>query len=182
MVRCFKYIVSLFCFTLISIQISYGQDNYPTPPENRNSLFYIQRSGNTNTIVYDAHVDAKNQIESSNPITVYWRRYDETGQIKALNFIERKFAYGISTKKLPNPNEYEFHLVSYAKKKMRLAMDQNGHPIALMYINGQAAILKKVFIKMDPGNMLSFTPDIKYVELFGKDPNNGKSIYEKINF
>lgn len=177
-----KFFCLIFCMTIsLSDHVELlAQSNYPTPAKSSAHLFYIQRSGNTNTIMYDANLTADSKIASSDPIKPYWIRFAENGQKKDLSYIQRKFAYGVESRKLQHPNEFEFNIVSYSKKKLKLTLNQDGKPIALTKINGKTAILNKVFIKMDPGTMLSFTPDIKYVELFGSDPVSGEKIYEKL--
>ncbi len=75
-------------------------DTFPTPTGIENLLFYIQRDPNTNTIVYTLNLDEHGQINHSSPIHPFWIRYPEGGAKKELNFIQRKFAYGINSKKL----------------------------------------------------------------------------------
>ena len=157
-----------------------AQTNYPTPVKPASHLFYIQRTGNTNTIMYDAVLTSDAQIAITQPIKPYWIRFAENGDKKDLSFIQRKFAYGVEIKKLQTPNEFEFYIVSYSKIKMKLMLDKIGKPIALTHIDGKLSILNKVFINMDPGTLLSFKPDIKYLELFGSNLQTGEPIYEKI--
>ncbi|MCB9359683.1 MAG: DUF4833 domain-containing protein [Flavobacteriales bacterium] len=60
-----------------------GEDSvfngYPTPKD-ENMLFYIQKSFNTNAVVYTLNIDDKGQINKDEPINVFWRRYQEQGQ------------------------------------------------------------------------------------------------------
>lgn len=158
----------------------HSQSDYPVPQTTANHLFYIQRSGNTNTIMYDAVLNGTKKFNTDNPIHSYWIRFADKGEKKELSFIQRKFAYGVDARPSKNRNEFEFNIVSYEKRKMRLLFNKSGNPVAITQINGKNAVLKKVFIKMDPGTMLSFTPDIKYVELYGNDPDTGAQIYEKL--
>ncbi len=156
-----------------------AQENYPTPPDGLNRLFYIQRTGNTNTIVYDANVSDNKNFQSDKPINIYWIRYADGGGTAGLNYLQRTFAYGVKYEKVSGSNEYDFHLVSYAKKKLRLAFDAKGKPYALLEINGKKMALQKVFVKIDKGTTFTLTPKVEYVELYGKDPNTGAAIYEK---
>ena len=156
------------------------QNGYPTPTDKFERLFYIQRTGNTNTIVYDVNFSAHKTINADNPINAYWIRYADNGETKPLSYIQKTFAYGIKSKKLTSDNTFEFNLVSYSKKKMTLDLDNNGKPCVFTDINGKKIQLEHIFVKTEGGSMLSFVPNVQYVEIFGKDPNTGAAIYEKI--
>src|SRR5471030_1688469 len=78
-----------------------GDDKFPTPPESINRLFFVQRSSNINTIIYELN-DKGGKLDPENPIHVYWLRYAEKGQAEELNYIQRKFAYGLTTKPTGN--------------------------------------------------------------------------------
>ena len=90
-------IIVLFCtFSLIGFSQSTTQnDNYPVPQRTYKSLFYIQRSHNKNTIVYDLNVSQDGKLISDAPIHPYWIRYEEGGVLQELSFIQRKYAYGL---------------------------------------------------------------------------------------
>jgi hypothetical protein len=46
------------------------QDTFPVPKYNPKQLFYLQRTSNTNTIVYELNEDAKGQLEKDEPVHV----------------------------------------------------------------------------------------------------------------
>lgn len=169
----------LVAYILIPLSIN-AQDGYPTPPDKYERLFYIQRTGNTNTIVYDANFSGVKTINADNPIQVYWIRYGDKGEIKPLNYIQRTFAYGVKVRKTNQANEFLFNLVSYNKKTLTLKLDTYGNPYALIEVNGKLMKLHHIFVKTEPGNMFSMTPKVNYVEIFGKDIKTGAAIYEKI--
>ena len=60
---------------------------FPVPSE-PNMLFYVQRSVNSNTVVYAARLDADGAIDPKTPVDAFWRWYNVDGQKKPLNFIE----------------------------------------------------------------------------------------------
>jgi Domain of unknown function (DUF4833) len=157
-----------------------AQTQYPTPPDKYGRLFYIQRSGNINTIVYDANFTGVKTFNSESPINAYWIRYADKGETRPLNYIQRTFAYGVSVKKSNKPNEFIFNLVSYSKKKLTLSIDSYGNPFAIMEVNGKELKLHHVFVKIEPGSMFTMAPKVNYVEIFGKDLKTGAAIYEKI--
>src|SRR5687767_11479909 len=68
---------------------------FPVPPYSKKSLFYIHRSPNPNTVIYEANLTAGNTIDPNDPVKVYWIRYGEKGQLRELNYLEKSFAYGL---------------------------------------------------------------------------------------
>lgn len=155
-----------------------AQEGYPTPPLLGENLFYIQRSGNFNTIVYDANLSGGNQLNSKKPVNIYWIRYTNGGAKEDLTFIQRTLAYGVTSKQLGN-NHFEFHLVSYSKKKFILYLDTSGKPCAKLEVNGKQIVIRKIFIAIEESSRWSLAPKIEYVEFYGSDPYNGKALYEK---
>ncbi|MBL7776343.1 MAG: DUF4833 domain-containing protein [Saprospiraceae bacterium] len=156
-----------------------AQSSFPTPPEAPQRLFFVQRNPNTNTIVYDANTQENGRsFNSKQPILVYWLRYDEQGQVAPLSYLQRTMAYGVEVRAGKRAGEFEFNVVAYPKRKLRLLMDANLRPRAELVINGKPAWLNRVFIKIE-GKKAGLIPDVKYVELFGTDPATGKAVYER---
>ncbi|MHA8065812.1 DUF4833 domain-containing protein [Aquirufa sp. ROCK2-A2] len=152
-------------------------DRFPTPPESKISLFYIQRSTNANAVIYDANLLPDKKLNPKNPVHTYWLRYGEKGQKEELTAIQRTLAYGLYTNPILNePEAYEGYFLAYRKRKFVVKLDSKGNPIALFPINGKLQILKKVFVSV---NEEKFMPSVYYIELFGKDPVSGKDVYEK---
>jgi hypothetical protein len=168
----------LFFLSIFAFGIS-AQESFPTPPDGKNRLFYIQRTGNTNTIVYDANVSGDKTFKDSEPVNIYWLRYAEGAAAQGLTYLQRTFAYGVKCKKVSDTNEYEFNLVCYSKKKLRLAFDSEGKPYALIEVNGKKMKLSRIFVKIDKSTTFTLTPKVEYVELWGKDPSTGAAVYEK---
>ncbi|WP_440132903.1 DUF4833 domain-containing protein [Chitinophaga sancti] len=153
-----------------------GEPNFPVPNVPR-QLFYIQRTSNSNTIVYDLNiVDGK--LDVDDPVNVYWIRYADGGEKKALNYIQRKFAYGIRVKDL-GQGKYELHSVAYAKKDLYL-MKPSGQSDYHVYakIGNSMAVLDRIYIEIDGGTF--WHPNVQYIELKGKDMATGKEVREQI--
>src|SRR5580765_3967987 len=68
---------------------------FPVPSGNDNQLFYLQRTPNTNTVVYEVKYTKTGQLDTTEPVHVFWIRYAEKGQRAELSYIQRHFAYGI---------------------------------------------------------------------------------------
>jgi len=174
------FVQFLFTGSLLFPGFMAAQTAFPTPPNAPQRLFYVQRNPNTNTIVYDANtIDNGTKLDPKQPIRVYWLRYDEQGQVAPLSYLQRTMAYGVEVRAVKNRvGEYEFNVVSYPKRKLRLLLDAQKQPRAELVINGREAWLNRVFIKIE-GKKIGIIPDVKYVELFGTDITSGKSVYEK---
>jgi hypothetical protein len=153
-------------------------DGYPTPTDN-NMLFYIQKSFNTNAVVYTANIAEDGKLDPKEPVKVFWRRYQEDGRKRELKYIEKKFAFGVNFKKVKGKdNAYVFTLVSLKKMKLFITQDKNGNPKIATKIAGQNAQLKRVFVTAEHKKLL---PKVFYVEVFGRDLKTGKFLYEKID-
>jgi hypothetical protein len=165
----FILLYSLFATKVIA------QEGFPVPGPNANRLFYLQRTSNTNTIVYELNVKDGN-LNTSNPVHVYWIRYAEQGQTAELSWIQRAFAYGVKVKKLSD-SSFRVRLVSYAGYTMYLLKAADGKYKLFAPINGRMMVLNHIFVKIIGGS--TFSPDIEYFEVSGFDPATGKAVAER---
>lgn len=152
-----------------------AQEGFPVPTGNPLQLFYLQRTSNTNTIVYELNLK-KGRLDESNPVHVFWLRYAEKGQRAELSFIQRVFAYGVKVKHLSD-SSYRIRLVSYAGYSMYLKKTGENKYRLYADINGKQMILSHIFVKIVGGSMWS--PDIEYFEVSGIDPATGKPVAER---
>jgi phosphatidylglycerophosphate synthase len=153
-------------------------DTFPVPPTNPNSLFYLQRTPNTNTIICELN-QRDGILDEEEPVKVLWIRYTEQRQRADLNFIQRHFAYGLKERSLGN-DTYELRFVSYKKVPMYLMkspVDHRHH--VYVTIAGRQAVLNRVYIRIDPGGTF-WAPNVKYLELKGVDVQNGKELVERL--
>ncbi|MEO6549753.1 MAG: DUF4833 domain-containing protein [Ferruginibacter sp.] len=173
-VKKISFILVIFC-TIYLPCIS--QDKiYPIPKGNTKQLFYLQRTPNTNTIVYE--LNYKDGIfDVENPVQSFWIRYQERGQREELSFVQRKFAYGLKSKKI-SENNYELSFVSYKKYKMFLKLGSDKKFYVYTNINKQQAILTSIFIKITGGSFWS--PNIEYVEISGVEPASNSVVKERV--
>ena len=152
-----------------------AQQGFPVPESNALQLFYLQRTSNTNTIVYELNYK-DGVLDEDNPVHVFWIRYTEQGQRAELSWIQRRFAYGVKVKQLPD-SSYRVRLVSYAGYSMFLKKGGDGKYRLYAPINQQMMLLNRIFVKITGGSMWS--PDIEYFELSGVDPATGKPVSER---
>ncbi len=176
-------VFSLFtrtCWMLLSMFLltptAYAQDNFPVPTGNADQLFYLQRTSNTNTIVCELN-RVNGKVDTDDPVHVFWLRYTDNGQREELNYIQRKFAYGIKTTRL-SQDKYELHFVSYKNYRMVLMKNAANKYNVYGTINQKQAIVNRIFVKIKGGSLWS--PNIEYVEVKGTDPVSGKEVVERL--
>ena len=152
---------------------------FPVPKDIKNQLFYIQRDPNINTIICQLNADDSGKLDSKNPINVFWIRYGDKGEKKDLNFIQRKFAYGVETKNLGN-GKYE---LKFAARKtlpmylMKSPLDKKYH--VYVTVNNKTVIVDRIFLRIDGGTF--WFPNVKYIEFKGTMSNDlAKPAIERI--
>ncbi len=148
-------------------------DDYPRPPKTAQSLFFIQRNLNTNTIVYDIDLD-EGKMKSNHPIDAYWLRYGEDDRRKDLSWLESILAYGYSSKKIELG--YRIKLKAYNDRYIQLAQI-DGTWKALMAINKKDCYLQNIYVYADESGIF---PDVKYVDIYGLHPVTGALEVERI--
>lgn len=154
-------------------------EGWPVPPAGPNRLFYIQRSSNANTIVYDAQLRKNGQFDPQEPVSVYWLRLAEQGQRQELSWIQRTLAYGIADPERKGTSGLVTSVVSYRKRKLNLLVDPSGKPMAQIQINGRLAQLHHVFVQIRDGQGPMGISKIAHVDIFGQDPQTGKPVHER---
>ena len=122
----YKRILVLFFWSVlfllsVSFQKSISKEEkkeFTEPKKTNNLLFYIQRSINISVINYVLNADEKGELNVTEPIKIYWENYASDGSIEPLNYIQRKFAYGIEVKMIDAEKKtFCLNFVSYKKKK-----------------------------------------------------------------
>lgn len=179
----------LLLLTAASMQIVAGQapaateadkrlmDSFPVPPRTPNHLFYLQRTSNRNTIVYDLNI-VNGEPDKDDPVHAYWIRYSEKGQKEELSYIQRTFAYGIKAAELSNKSGYSLHFVSYKKYQLFLLRSPGDNKYRVYTtVNSKPVVLNRIFIKINGGSFWS--PKIEYVEIRGTD-TNGREISDRL--
>ena len=149
---------------------------YPTPPVSSERLFYVQRTPNANTIVYDLNLNTDGKLNTDQPVKVYWLKYAEKGQKEELNYIQRKFAYGLNTK-AQNNGSYDIRFVSYKKFPLTLMRGEDGKYHIFALVAKKQVILNRIFVKIEGGSF--WIPNVAYVEVKGTDPETGKEIVDR---
>lgn len=158
-----------------------GEDSvfvgYPVPKEDH-MLFYIQKSFNKNTVVYTLNVDKDGKINTTEPIKVFWRRYQEDGRIRELTQVEKTFGFGVKAKPVKTkPNTFIFSIVALKDKQFVVTQNEHGKPYVITAINNKTSLIERVYIKAEHTKLL---PKVFYLELFGTDVKTKRPAYQKI--
>ncbi|GAA4333304.1 hypothetical protein GCM10023149_39990 [Mucilaginibacter gynuensis] len=154
-----------------------ADEKFPTPAANHLRLFYLQRDPNTNTVAYDIVLNKNGEAdEDDGPVHAYWLRYTDKGQREELNFIQRKFAYGLNIKNV-GKDKYDIRFVSYKKIPLTLMKGSDGKYHIFVTISKRQVILNRIFIRINGGAFWS--PNVIYVEFKGTDISTGKEITER---
>lgn len=153
---------------------------YPVPSGIENMLFYVQRTVNANTIVYELNLDADSNLVESQPIKVYWIKYADGNKKEGLSFIQRNYAYGIESKIIDKEKQFfSFHFVSYKKRELYLfRLGKSNKFKAYTYSSGKLTEIEKIHVQIEGGTFM--LPNIKYVLLTSKNTETGERIIEKI--
>lgn len=169
--------VLLLCFISCKTIPAGAQENYPIPVKTDKLLFYFQRSHNKNTIVYELNILPDGKINISKPVNTYWIRYEEGGIKKELSFMQR-IAFGLQWHRIDKAKEtFILHFNSFKKRDIYLLKAGSNYK-AYIAINGELAELTKMYIKSE-NNSFGFPLKVKYIEIAGINPKNGKSVSEK---
>jgi hypothetical protein len=145
-------------------------------PATVSRLFYVQRTPNANTIVYELNVGSNGQPDEDAPVHPYWIRYNEKGQKEDLSYIQRKFAYGVNAKALGN-NKWDIRFVSYKKFPLTLMKGTDGKYHIFATISQRQFIVNRIFVKIEGGSF--WVPNVRFVEFKGTDPATGKEVTER---
>ncbi|CAI5743925.1 unnamed protein product [Peronospora destructor] len=147
--------------------------------EEPNVAFIIQRSNNSNTVVYAGCKSADGKcLDPTNPIKVYWIMYEKDGNPREdLTMIERNTAYGVTSKPSDVFGEHMVVIASLRDRDCVLRLDEHGNVMALTTINGKKGmLLRRVFVQMTTSWGI---PTVNYVDIFGVDPKTFELVYEK---
>lgn len=158
-------------------------DTFPVPSGNKKMLFYVQRTHNTNTIVYELNYLNDSTLNPAAPIHPFWIRYADQGADKGktqeLSYIQRQYAYGVTAQLIDKEKQtFKVNFVSYKKRDIFLMRSKTDKSYAAyMTINGKLVRLERVFVMIEGGTF--WVPHITYVDVTGRDMA-GKTVSEKI--
>jgi hypothetical protein len=151
---------------------------FPTPKGITNQLFYLQRDPNLNTLIYELNIDKSGNINEDEPVLAYWIRYGENQAKKDLSYVQRKFAYGVDSKKT-GKDQFELRFVSHKKLPLYLQKSTDDKKFHVyVTINNKKLLLDRIFVRIEGGSF--WIPNVKYVELRGVNQATSTIVTERI--
>ena len=150
-----------------------GED-FPVPTD-KNLIFYVQRSLNSNTIVYAARIGDDGRLDTKRPVEVFWRRFNDEGERKELSSLERSMAFGVKADPVPGqPGSFMMRVVSYPKRAALLKI-VDGVPRLEMKVGGLPARLDHAYLDVDDSGSV---PSVNRVDLYGLALATGAPVKE----
>jgi hypothetical protein len=169
------FVLSVFLFQYkLSAQ---NKQQFPVPLAGPNQLFYLQRTQNINTIIYELNIE-NGKLNTETPIDVFWILYTENERRENLTTIEKDFVYGVKIKSLEK-KEYQFTLAAYPKINLQLAKDSAQKYHVYVTPSKRQIKLTKVYIE-EKENHFKLEPNIEFIEFIGIDLITGLEISERI--
>lgn len=146
-------------------------------PDEPNQLFYIQRSPNSNSVIYAAKLDGHGEFDTRQPVEGFWRKFNIDGSRQSLNFMERVMAYGVKLDAVKPGQPITFRVAALPDRKLTLAMDAEHHPEALLQVGSHTVKVAYVYLQVVEGGIL---PSVPSLDIFGTDIASGKAIHEHL--
>jgi len=143
--------------------------------ENRQHLFFIERSKNKNIVQYDVHTTQEGDLAGRAPVFVYWIL--ENGERRELSKFQKNYAYGIDSQERLEHNRYEIVLTALRERKITVKETNDGYR-AFVLINGREGILERIFVESKKG--IIGLPKVVYVDLVGEDTQSAIPVTERI--
>ena len=149
----------------------------PVPTGNVNQLFYLQRTPDDNTVVYQLNYK-DGILNNEEPVNAYWIRYAEQGQQISLTTLQWHFAYGLKAKK-GTGDSYSLAFLADRDRTMTLRRNAAGRYGVYITLNQKDVLLKKIYLKINGGSFWS--PNIEYAEFTGSDAETGAVVSERFS-
>ena len=150
--------------------------HYPVPSEETDLQFFIQKNKNCNTVIYQLNRTADGFINQNKPLNVYWKEYEDDGHVSKMNFLQERLAYGY-THKVINNETVQISIVSYPSYKMYITKTDIGYKTMAKFKDNWVT-LTNIYVFADE---LGAFPNVKYIELYGEDMEQGIPYFDKIN-
>jgi Domain of unknown function (DUF4833) len=146
-------------------------------PDEPNQLFYVQRSPNSNTVVYAAKLDGQGNFDTKAPVDSFWRKFNIDGSKQPLNFMERMIAYGVKVNPQKSGQPISFTIAALPERLLTLGMDAQHHPMATMQIGGRSVRVAYVYLQVVEGGLM---PSVPSLDVLGTDLASGKAVHEHL--
>lgn len=175
-----RYFTITLLVLFLATDLMHGQN------EGAGHLLTINRSRDTDIINYELNIDENGNIDSENPIHIYWLRQTQQNQKEALTWIQNRYAYGIklveNTNIVENPNSnvvLKFKFVSYNNAILEVRKHTNNSYKLYTVFNNQEMEVSNIYIQFNGGTF--WVPIITEVKINGYKPYSNELISAVIN-
>ena len=177
--RSISHLIRSLLILLLAVSLTgsaYGEQSDVPDGYQADPLFHIERSKNANIVQYDARVGADGLLDPARPVSVYWIRLAEEGQVRALSWLQKTFAYGFDAK--PGASQRTAELKMAAGFGRTISIERDGIDYrAFTRINGKEAWLESIYVKSSKKGL---SKNIAYVELRGISRTDGSDSIERL--
>jgi hypothetical protein len=153
-----------------------ARPDFPVPTD-RNTVFYVQRSSNSNTVVYTLNFRADGTLDPRQPVKAFWRRFNTTGERKDLGFLEARMAYGVSARKTRNAGEFTVSFVALPNRKVTLRQSPDKSVDLTIDMGEHTTRLVYAYVEINESGLV---PKVDKLTLYGIDTASQKAIVETI--
>ena len=154
-----------------------ARPDYPAPKKTKRLLFYVQRSLNANTVVYEANLKPNGDYDRDKPLLIRWRSFATSGNLNELSWLE-KWVYGVTVKRGDrSTNHMRIHMTTYPERTATIGIDKSGAPIATLRVGKYTVKMIYIFVQLKNKR---FIPSIEYVDIVGQDLASGAYIRERV--
>jgi hypothetical protein len=154
-------------------------NSYPVPAGNPDMLFYLQRSLDLNSVIYEANyvtAQGSRKLDPNDPVDIYWLIHDKEHQVKPLSALQ-KLGYGVRSE-CSEDEVVKLELLAYRQMPILLKpslKDNKYH--AHVSVEGKDILLAKVFVNIEGGTKLK--PNITFIEITGTESQTGKKVVHR---
>jgi hypothetical protein len=159
------------------ILVTFSSSKYAFAQEpgsnHREPLFIIERSRDTDYLVYDVVEKGKDHPTGSVSIDAYWIKKRKNNRREPLTWIQNQYGYGIEVLEMPSAasDKLHFRIVAFPRYTFILKQDQGkSYEVYIRLDEGEIEV-EKLFINFT--NNSFWHPEVSHVTLYGLDPHTG---------
>lgn len=142
-------------------------------------LFFLERTMDNNQIIYNVNLEKNNQLNTDQPITIFWIKRTEGNKVEPLTWLQNKYGYGLHYLS-KSENSARFHFASYPKRHFELRRDSDGRYKVFTNSGNNLISVSRIFIHNNGGTFLA--PKISSIDIYGTNEKTGEQIVEKMKF
>jgi hypothetical protein len=116
-------------------------------------------------------------LDAHAPIDAHWVLAAEDGRREALGFVERRLAYGVTTRMDSTGEACDLEIVSLPSRPIRVRRTAAAYE-ADAIVGGVTAKISRIFVTTDESGAL---PHVLSAEIWGQRLTDGAVVYERIS-